>query len=165
MNFSMSAVLTVALLGVPAVAAAQAERIADVLKPGQRVLIVDEQGRRIDGRVDLASAEAVRVSTRAGSEDVALDRIVRIDRPDTLKNGALTGLGVGLSLGLFSVAIQPRGTEAKWLLASLVPNGVSGMLLGTGIDALFNNRRTLYSAAAGCKRALRRSWVPACAVP
>ena len=144
MNFSMSAALTVALLGVPAVAAAQAERIADVLKPGQHVLIVDEQGRRIDGRVDLTSAEAVRVSTRAGSEDVALDRIVRIDRPDTLKNGALTGLGVGLCLGLFSVAIQPRGTEAKWLLASLVPNGVSGMLLGTGIDALFNNRRTLY---------------------
>lgn len=75
---------------------------------------------------------------------VALDRIVRIERPDTLKNGALTGLGVGLSLGVLSVASQPRGTEAKWLFASLVSNGVAGMLLGTGIDALFDNRRTLY---------------------
>ena len=144
MRLSISAALTLALLGVPAIAAAQAERIADLVKPGQHVLIVDEQGRRIDGRVDLASAEAVRVSTRAGSEDVALDRIVRIDRPDTLRNGALTGLTVGLSLGVISVAMQPRGTEAKWLFASLVSNGVACTLLGTGIDALFDNRRTLY---------------------
>ena len=144
MNLSMSAAVTLALLGVPAVAAAQAERIADVVKPGQHVLIVDEQGRRIDGRVDLASAETVRVLTRAGSEDVALDRIVRIDRPDTLKNGALTGLGVGVSFGVLSVAMQPDGTDAKWLFASLVSNGVACTLLGTGIDALFDTRRTLY---------------------
>ena len=144
MKLSMSAALTLALLGVPAAAAAQAERIVEVVKPGQHVLIVDEQGRRIDGRVDVASPEAVRVLTGSGSEEVLADRIVRIDRPDTLRNGALTGLGVGLSLGVLSVAMQPRGTEAKWLFASLVSNGVACTLLGTGIDALFDNRRTLY---------------------
>ncbi len=80
MNRSISAALTLALITVPAIAAAQAERIADVVQSGQQVSIVDEQGRRIEGRVELASAEAVRVSTRAGSEDVAVDRIVRIDR-------------------------------------------------------------------------------------
>ena len=146
MKFSISAALTLALLSLPAAAAAgQAERIADVVQAGQQVLIVDDRGRRLEGRVELASAEVVRVSTRAGSEDVANDRIVRIEKPDGLKNGTLVGLGVGLGFGVVGATlVHGEGAEAGQVAAAIVSNALACTLLGTGIDAVFNNRRTLY---------------------
>ena len=146
MKFAVSAALTLTLLSVPAAAAAgQAERIADIVQTGQQVLIVDDRGRRLEGRVELASAEVVRVSTRAGSEDVANDRIVRIEKPDGLKNGALIGLGVGLGFGVVGATlVHGEGAESGQVAAAIVSNALAWTLLGTGIDAVFNNRRTLY---------------------
>ena len=80
-----------------------------------------------------------------------LDRIVRIDKPDSLKNGALIGLGVGVSLGVFGSAMQAPDIEAKWVLASIASNGVACTLLGTGIDALVDSRRTLYQRSGGVR--------------
>lgn len=146
MKFSISAALTLALLTVPAVAAAgQGERIADNVHVGQQVLIVDDQGRRMEGRVEQASAEALRVSTRGGREDVALDRIVRIEKPDGLKNGALIGLGVGLGIGAVGATLMHgEGADANQVAAGIAWSAVAWTLIGTGIDAVFNNRRTLY---------------------
>ena len=146
MKFSISAALTLALLSVPAAAAAgQAERIADIVQAGQQVLIVDDQGRGLEGRVELASAAVVRVSTRAGTEDVATDRIVRIEKPDGLKNGTLIGLGVGLGLGVVGATlVHGEGAQSGQVAAAIVSNALACTLLGTGIDAVFNNRRTLY---------------------
>jgi len=146
MKFSISTALTLALLSVPGAAAAgQAERVADIVQTGQRVLIVDDQGRRLEGRVELASAETIRVSTRAGGEDVANDRIVRIEKPDGLKNGALIGLGVGLGFGVVGATlVHGEGAESGRVAAVVVANALAYTLLGTGIDAVFNNRLTLY---------------------
>ncbi len=146
MKLSSSSVLVLALLTVPAVAAAgQAERIADVVHSGQRVSIVDDQGRRIEGRVELASAEAFRLSTRGGLEDVAVDRVVRIEEPDSLKNGALIGLGVGLGIGAVGATLMHgEGADANQVAAGIAWNALAWTLVGTGIDAVFNNRRTLY---------------------
>jgi hypothetical protein len=146
MKVAISTALTLTLLSLPAAAAAgQAEGIADIVQAGQRVLIVDDQGRRLDGRVELVSDETVRVSTRAGSDDVANHRIVRIEKPDGLKNGALIGLGVGLGFGVVGATlVHGEGAESGQAAAVIVSNVLAYTLLGTGIDAVFNNRRTLY---------------------
>ena len=128
----------------PAMAQASSESIPSAVRPGLKVSIVDDDGRQIDGRVMGVSAEGIRLSLRGTSEEIRLDRIVRIDKPDGLKNGALVGLGVGLSLTTLGLVIEPQGTKGKWVFASLVSNGVGFTLLGTAIDALVNTRRTLY---------------------
>jgi hypothetical protein len=145
MNRSVSVALALTLLGFPSVLLAQTSHasIPAIVRTGLKVSIVDEDGQQIDGRVDSVSEGAIRLSRHGATEVIEFDRIVRIDEPDGLKNGALAGLGVGLSLGLIQVA-HTRGTEAKWVLASILSNGVACTLLGTGIDALFNNRRTVY---------------------
>ena len=146
MNRSVPVGLALALLGFPSVLLAQTshDHIPAIVRTGLKVSIVDEDGQQIDGRVDGVSERAIRLSRHGATEDIEFDRIVRIDEPDGLKNGALAGLGVGLSLGLLQAAIQPRGAEAKWVVASILSNSVACTLLGTGIDALFNNRRTVY---------------------
>jgi hypothetical protein len=153
MNRSLPAVLVLAFLASPPPAGAQPgdERLSGVIRPGLTVSIVDDEGRQTVGRVMDVSTEVIRVSLRRTSEEIRLDRIVRIDKPDSLKNGALIGLGVGLSLGVFGAVMQAPDIEAKWVLASIMSNGVACTLLGTGIDALVDTRRTLYQRSAGVR--------------
>ena len=85
------------------------------------------------------------MSLRGSTEDIPLDRIVRIDEPDSLRNGALAGLGIGLAVGTFGAVLSSGANiEPEWLLAGIGYQTVAWTLLGTGIDAMFNNRRTLY---------------------
>jgi hypothetical protein len=146
MTRSLPALLVLALLASPPPAVAQpsGERLPGAIRPGLMVSIVDDEGRQIDGHVMDVSAEAIRVSLGGTSEEIRLDRIVRIDKPDSLKNGALIGLGVGLSLGISAATMQTRGSQTKWVFASILSNSVACTLLGTGIDALVDTRRTLY---------------------
>ena len=128
----------------PAMAQASGESIPSAVRRGLKVSIVDDEGRQFDGRVMDVAAEGIRLSLRGTSEEIRLDRIVRIDQPDGLKNGALVGLGVGLSFATLGLVIAPQGTKGAWALASLVSKGGACALLGTAIDAVVDNRRTLY---------------------
>ncbi len=70
---------------------------------------------------------------------------MRIEKPDGLKNGALIGLGVGLGFGVVGATLMHgEGAESGQVAAAIVSNALAWTLLGTGIDAVFNNRRTLY---------------------
>ena len=147
MTRTLPAVFAFAILVSPAVAVAQTPgtRLADAVTTGLKISVVDGDGRRIDGRVVALSQETLRVSLRGSTEDIPLDQIVRIDKPDTLRNGALTGLGIGLAVGTFGAVLSSGGSvEPEWVLAGITYNAVAFTLLGTGIDAMFNNRRTLY---------------------
>ena len=147
MNRSALAVFALVILVSPPVAGAQTTRtrLGDTVSTGLKVSVVDGDGRRIDGRVVALSQDTLRVSLRGSTEDIPLDRIVRIDKPDGLKNGALVGLGVGLAIGTFGAVLSSGGNvEPEWVLAGITYNAVAFTLLGTGIDAVFDNRRTLY---------------------
>ena len=142
-----SSIVMLAVLVTPSMAFAQAGdgQIKAAAKAGERVSVVDDAGRKVEGRVEAWSEEAVRLSIRGASQEIPIDRIVRIDKPDSLKNGALTGLGVGLGLGFLGAALtQGENAAPGWAVWSVVSNGVACTLLGVGIDAIFNNRRTLY---------------------
>jgi hypothetical protein len=141
------AVLALAILVSPAVALAQTSgtRLPGIVATGMKVLVVDDDGRRIEGRVLEHSQESLRLAVNGSSEEILSDRIVRIDKPDSLKNGALAGLGVGLAIGTFGAVLSSSGNiEPEWVLAGITYHAVAFTLLGTGLDAMFNNRRTLY---------------------
>ena len=142
----LPAILGLTFLASPSPAMAQAygESIPSAVRGGLKVSIVDDEGRQIDGRVMDVSAEGIRLSLKGTSEEIRLDRIVRIDKPDGLKNGALVGLGVGLSFTTLGLVIAPEGMRGPWVFATLLSNGVGFTLLGTAIDAIVDNRRTLY---------------------
>ena len=147
MTPSAPAVFAFAILVSPAMAVAQTTgaRLADVVTTGMKVSVVDDDGRRIEGRVLEHSQESLRLSLNGSSQEIPIDRIVRIDKPDSLKNGALAGLGVGLAVGTFGAVLSSSANiESEWLLAGIGYQAVAWTLLGTGIDAMFNNRRTLY---------------------
>jgi hypothetical protein len=143
---SAAALVLAMLVASPIAAQTSNERIPDVVKKGLAVSIIDDDGRQIDGRVEGISEEAIRVSVRKTSEEVPLSKIVRIDRPDGLRNGTLVGLGFGLTSSAIMVGFATQADNAQWgvVLASSAMNIVAYTLLGTGIDALINNRRTLY---------------------
>ena len=128
-----------------AVAQTSGTRLADVVATGMKVSVVDDDGRRIEGRVLDHSGESLRLSMDGSSQEIPIDRIVRIDKPDTLRNGALVGLGIGLAVGTFGAVLSSSANiESEWMLAGIAYQTVAWTLLGTGIDAMFNNRRTLY---------------------
>jgi hypothetical protein len=122
-----------------------ASRIADAVTTGMKVSVVNDDGRRIEGRVLEHSQESLRLSLNGSSQDIPIDRIVRIDKPDSLKNGTLIGLGVGLGYGVVGATLLTGdGADGSFIAAGVAMSAVACTLVGTGIDAMFNNRRTLY---------------------
>jgi hypothetical protein len=143
------------LAGIPSASFGQttAGSIPDLVKSGQRLAIVDDAGRQVEGRMRGITNDTISVSFGGATVDVPLDRIVRIDRPDSLRNGALIGLGLGVTAGIIGGLSdhQGRGRRAWFVPVSALGNGVIWTALGTGIDALANNRRTIYQRGEGPK--------------
>jgi hypothetical protein len=152
MRPSLRAVAVFALLISPPVApASNAQEIPNSVRVGQRVSIVDTSGAVIEGRVEGISQQGLRISAHGATTEIAVGRILRIDQQDGLKNGALIGLAVGLGLGTLGGAMddQGRGRRATFVPVAMLGNGLISTALGALIDALVDNRRTLYQRPRG----------------
>lgn len=142
MAATVPALAVIALLfAVPGPLFAQA--LPDSVRPGVKVEIVDESGGSVEGRLDEVSAQTVRLSSRRGITDVPVDTIVRITRPDTVKNGALIGLAVGLALGIGSASAYAEG-DGAFIISQTLGNGLVCAGIGALLDAAVDTRRTLY---------------------
>jgi hypothetical protein len=130
-----------------------ADEIRRRVKDGQKILIVDDQGRELTGRIDELSADALRLLVGRTRADVPYDRILRIDRPrDGLLDGALTGFGIGAGLGLLAALAAANDDSDNWggpdpthvaLVAPLMVGGI-GAGIGFGLDALIRREPNLY---------------------
>jgi hypothetical protein len=79
------------------------EELRQVLKKGQTVVVTDASGQRTKGKVaDVSPSSLVVFIPEART--FAEGTVTEIRRPDTLRNGALTGLGVGVGAGMALVA-------------------------------------------------------------
>lgn len=136
-------VLTAVALLFSAAGSVFAQALPDSVRPGLKVEIVDEAGASVEGRLQEVSSQSVRVSTRRGITDVPIDSIVRITRPDGIKNGALIGLAVGIGLGTLSASTYAEG-DALILLSQTLGNGLVCAGIGALLDASVDSRRTLY---------------------
>ena len=137
---------------VAASAQTAADEIRRRVKEGQKIVIVDDQGRELTGRIGELRADALMLLVDRDRTDVPYDRILRIDRPrDGLSDGALIGLGIGAGLGL-GLAAAAEMDDSGFLdfdftdvapIAIPVLGGI-GAVIGLALDASIRREPNLY---------------------
>jgi hypothetical protein len=125
-------------------AAAQTAAFPDLaaIKRGLSVTVVDDDGRRIDGKVEEVTQDVVRLSRRDVVEVVPLAQVVRVEKQDSLKNGALTGLAIGAMFGIG--ATIAAGPDPGFAVAAITGNVLLYTFIGVAVDSMIDGRRTLY---------------------
>lgn len=129
----------------------EADEIRRCVRQDQKIVVTDNQGRRLTGRVGELKADALILNVRGDRADIPYGRIVRIDRPeDRLWDGALAGLAVGAGLGLLGAATSSDsegfggpdpGVVA--VVGTVILGGI-GAAIGVAVDALIRREPTLY---------------------
>jgi hypothetical protein len=128
-----------------------ADEIRRRVKEGQKVVIADDQGRELTGRIGELRADALMLLVGRNRTDLPYDRILRIDRPhDGVWDGAFKGLGIGVGLGLLAALVTSNddsgfspGAAHVALVAPLMLGGI-GAGIGAGFDALIRREPNLY---------------------
>jgi hypothetical protein len=149
MSATIPALSLLALLSTQTVEPA----IPATVRTGLKVAVVDERGASVEGRVQEVSDRFVRLAVRGISRDIPVDHIVRIEQPDTVKNGALIGLGIGMGSGFVATLSDPQGGAV--LVSRVLGNGLVCAGIGALIDAAQDHRRTLYERGARPRARLR----------
>jgi hypothetical protein len=150
LNRHMWSPLAVFVILAPTTAPAQTvassfEQLRQVLKNGQAVVVTDANGQRTKGKVaDVSPSSLVILIPEART--FAEGAVAEITGPDTLRNGALAGVGVGVGAGLAMVAAMcADGPDCGPSVQVVGIAAGIGAAIGAGIDALLNNGgRVLY---------------------
>lgn len=146
-RLAVAAVLVAVLLqpaGVGAQGAALSfEELARAgrLQAGDGVIVTDVDRRRVRADVVRLSADSLTVTDGRGERELAEAGILKIDRQDSLRNGAL--------LGLVGGALAARRVDLSSDSASATAGGVvlfvgGGLLAGVLVDSYI--RETVYEA-------------------
>ena len=122
-----------------------ADKIRRRVKDGQKIVVTDDQGRTLSGRIGELSPDALMLLVGRDTTKVPYDRIVSIDRPrDRLWDGALVGLVVGAGIG----AVAAASDDSSWgsLVALAYPPmfGGIGAFIGVVVDAKIRRDSNLY---------------------
>jgi len=120
------------------------------------VYVTDALGRETKGKLLSWTGSEIVLETGDGSRTYKPGEAVRMDlRGDSLKNGALIGLGIGLAMGaLAGAACLDCGGGRVAIFATSV--GVY-TFIGVGVDALVPGRTPLWNAGPRANRANQRS--------
>ena len=105
------------------------EELQQVLKVRQTVVVTDESGQELKGRIDQLSTASITVDGRTLADSAV--REVRL--PDALWNGMLVGAAIGTGLAVWDYMIDP--SEPGNAVIFTVAIGL-GTAIGAGLDAL-----------------------------
>jgi len=149
----LSLVAALVVIRPPLVAQGQAtsfDQLSVLVRPGDKVTVTPTTGSPFSGRI--ASLSSSELKVRVGNElrdlrelDVAT---VRQRRPDSLRNGALWGLGIGAGTGMLACG---RCHVGPGLVVAGLYGGI-GAGIGVGIDALIEGRLVVYQRRASTTR-------------
>ena len=126
------------------------DQLAVLVKPGDKIRVVDVTGREDEGRIGTLSRDALTLVTEAGPRvfgegDVAQ---IRQRRGDSLKNGAIIGAAAGTAYFLTAAALLGDSDGGEVIVGAAVASGVlfagMGAAAGVGIDALLTRRQVIY---------------------
>jgi len=129
-------------------ASPDADNIRRRVKDGQKIVVTDDQGRTLSGRIGELSPDALMLRVGRDTTKVPYDQIVSIDRPrDRLWDGPLVGLVVGAGIGL-ACAVAEASKDSGWaeyvaLVAPPMFGGI-GAAIGLGVDAAIRRDPNLY---------------------
>jgi hypothetical protein len=129
---------------------ADADGIRRRVKQGQKIVIVDDQGRELTGRIGELRADALVLLLGGDRTHVPYDRILSIDRPhDGRSDGALKGLAVGAVVGLVA-ALAVAADDSGWFdFSDVAPVAVPvlggiGAVIGLAVDGSIRHAPNVY---------------------
>jgi len=131
------------------------EQLAVLVKPGDKVTLVDVTGRETKGRIGTLSPDALILLASAGSRQLAEGDVAAITRrhDDSLKNGAVIGAVAGTAYYVTAAALLAGTDDGDVIIATAIAGGVLfaglGAAAGVGIDALISGRQVIYQKPAG----------------
>lgn len=134
------------------------DQLGVLVKPGDKITIVDVAGREADGRIEKLSRETLTLVTEAGPRQFREVEVARIRqrRGDSLKTGAIIGAVAGTAYFLTMMAILGDSDGGEVIVSRAVVGGVMfagmGAAAGVGIDALIARRQVIYQKPASENR-------------
>jgi len=160
----LAAVLVILL---PAFAAAQEpvksfDQLDTRLKPGDTVWVTDAQGREIKGQVQGLDAASLKLTARTPLSFAAADvRVIQERRPDSVKNGALIGMGAGGAVAIVVMLTQDfEGCSVGCVAGMLGYVGAIGAGVGALVDAMIPGKKQAVYRAPGAQPSARLSFAP-----
>ena len=152
-----------AMLLLPTFAGAQEpvksfDQLNTRLKVGDTIWVTDAQGLEVKGKIQGLAAASLTLEARTPLSFAASDvRVIQERRPDSVKNGALIGMGAGGAVAIVSMlTLDFEGCTFGCAAAVLGYFGAIGAGVGALVDAMIpGKKQVLYRApgAAGASSA------------
>jgi hypothetical protein len=121
---------------------------------GSKVYVQDDASVETKGRLLRLDPASLVIQVDGAERTFESTRIRRVQKRDSLRNGALIGAVFGATYGLVAVAVadcpgDDPGGPCPWARAGLFAFGIgTWTAVGIGIDAVIPGRTTLYQAPA-----------------
>jgi hypothetical protein len=126
------------------------EQLGVLVKPGDKITVVDVTGRKAEGRLGKLSRDTLTLATPAGPRELGEVDVaeVRQRRDDSLRNGAIIGAVAATAYFLTAAAVLSDSDGGGVLIGSAIRGGVlfagMGAAAGVGIDALIRRKQVIY---------------------
>lgn len=139
-------------------AASSFDQLTVLVKPGDKITVVDVTGRETSGRIGKLSRDALILVTSAGPRQLGEVDVATISqrRGDSLKNGAIIGAVAGTAYFVTMVVLLGDSDGGEIIIPTAIVGGVlfagMGAAAGAGIDALILRRQVIYQKPAGRSR-------------
>jgi hypothetical protein len=130
-------------------------QLAVLVKPGDKINVVDASGRAMEGRIETLSPDAMTLLTASGLRALREDDVtsIRQRRDDSLRNGAIIGAIAGAAYVATALAVLRNHDGGDMIVPAAVGSGVMiagiGAAAGAGIDALIARRHVIYQKRGG----------------
>ncbi len=144
---ALAALLTPAVLG--AEANSSWETLVATLKPGRNVVVVQQSGKRAEGKVLTLTAESITVQAGTQPRTIQRDEVFRVRVAGVRERRALIGLAIGAGAG---VALGANLGSRRHGLSAVVFGGLFGGA-GVAAGAAIPTGKPLYEAPGGLKKA------------
>jgi hypothetical protein len=131
------------------------DQLAVLVKPGDKVTVVDVTGGETKGRIGKLSREALVLITAAGPRQLGELDVATISqrRGDSLTNGAIIGAVAGTAYFATALIVLGDVDGGGVIIPTAIAGGVlfagMGAAAGAGIDALISRRQVIYQKSAG----------------
>jgi len=132
------------------------DQLSVLVKPGDKISIVDMTGREAEGRIGKLSRDELTLVTKAGARQLGERDVAKIRqrRSDSLQNGAIIGGAAGAGYGLAVLALLASTDDGGGPIPIGVVTGMVvftgiGAAAGAGIDALITRRQVIYEKPGG----------------
>ena len=120
------------------------------LRPGDTIWVTNAEGREVKGTILSLAADELTLEGRTGRSFGAPDvATITVRRADSLRNGALIGLGIGSGLVLVGCLANAESGDAGWCVLGAAIYGGIGAGIGVGIDALIPGKKLVAYRAPG----------------